>query len=767
MTAPSVVSEAYFPWTGAYPLASSNSYDSTGTDGLIVFFFSATGTSFVPVATYGGVTGTLIGQNTVPAQTSAGTLWAWSFRGYTPGAGTLLISSSTNYADSGCCYVVGLTGTQSSMLGNSSIVVSGTPSGSASITAAGANSTFIGLAASCQAPGVTGSGSPAPTLLESNTTATNNLGNVYSQASVSSGATVSISSSAAYNYTAAAVVEVLGASSGPSITSGPLSLSTSLGAATVRVPPVVTAAPLSLSVSLGSETLVVTPIPPSILAGPLALTISEGGIVVTFPNSITAPPLVLSLGLGAASVGSPVSITAGPLPLTIALGSETVGIAATLTTPITIPAGGSVTVTVRFTPTVAGSRTGALSIVSNAASSPNTVALTGTAVASGPAPLSRLSISGNQFVDSSGNKVRLKSVNWFGGESTNYIPHGNWIRRYTDMLSQMKTMGFNCIRLAFSGDTCSPGRTPPGTAFDATLNPEFVGQTSLQIYDLIIAWCQANSMYVVLDHHRRSAGAGTDTGIVAPYSTTQWQADWVLLATRYAANTCVVGADVHNEPYVYTWLEWKALVEPLGNAILAAAPAWLIFVEGVGAFTGTSNGVTYDNDNTWWGGQLMDVANNPITLSVPHKVVYSPHEYGQSVGSQAWLSTDSSPVTGYPAGIYTEIHKHWGYIYEQGIAPIWVGEMGGKFGLDGSGGATQPNGDVETVWMSTVIKVLNGDFAGTGTSQDTAGNKGMSACYWAYPPISGDTGGLVQDDWTTPQAPKLAVLAPFLTFTGT
>lgn len=427
-----------------------------------------------------------------------------------------------------------------------------------------------------------------------------------------------------------------------------------------------------------------------------------------------------------------------------------------------VAVGGACHIDVTFTPTATGTRIGQLTINSDAPGSPHHVPLSGNGI---PAvePLARLSISGNQFVTPTGTKVRLKSVNWFGAESTNYLPHGCWARRWTDMLDQMKSFGFNCIRFPFSGDFCTPGRTPPTTVFDASKNAEFVGKTSLQILDLIVDWCQTNHMYIVLDHHRCSAGAGTDSGIVAPYSEAQWHNDWVVLANRYKDNTCVVGADVHNEPYMYTWTAWKALVEPCAEAILAVAPDWLIFVEGVGAFTGTANGVTYDNDNTWWGGQFLDVWNHPITLSVPHKVVYSPHEYGQSVGSQTWLSRDGAPVAGYPTGIYTQIHKHWGWIYENNIAPIWVGEMGGHFGLDGNGNLTKPHRVPETEWMQAVVKILNGDFANLGTNQDTAGNAGMSFAWWGYPPNSGDTGGLVQDDWITPQQPKLDVIAPLFT----
>jgi endoglucanase len=40
---------------------------------------------------------------------------------------------------------------------------------------------------------------------------------------------------------------------------------------------------------------------------------------------------------------------------------------------------------------------------------------------------------------------------------------------------------------------------------------------------------------------------------------------------------------------------------------------------------------------------------------------------------------------------------------------------------------------------------------------------GMSFAYWSFNPNSGDTGGLVADDWTTPQTTKLAALKPILT----
>lgn len=93
------------------------------------------------------------------------------------------------------------------------------------------------------------------------------------------------------------------------------------------------------------------------------------------------------------------------------------------------------------------------------------------------------------------------------------------------------------------------------------------------------------------------------------YSHQSFVADWAFLAGRYA-KTAVIGADLWNEPKdTVTWgggnpaNDWAAAATAAGNAILSSNPDWLIIVEGTGV-------------NTWWGGNLMGVATNPIVLSV-------------------------------------------------------------------------------------------------------------------------------------------------------
>lgn len=493
------------------------------------------------------------------------------------------------------------------------------------------------------------------------------------------------------------------------------------------------------------------------------ITIAEG-VIEEVSDAPSVSSNVTSLAFGAVSVGETSTERSITLTNSGSVAAEITALSATGDFAITqgaigdpIPASGSRVVKVTFTPSAAGAAAGTILIETDAlVGSSFSISASGSGETVVVPSTPRLKIIGNQFVTvEDETPVVLKSVNWFGAEGTNYTPHGTWAVRWTDILDQIAEWGFNCVRMPFSGDFCSAGRTPPTTAFDIALNPDLVGLSALAIMDLILDYCETLGLYVVFDHHRREAGQGADgSPISGSYTQAQWIANWNVIANRYKDHPAVVGADVHNEPHDHTWTSWAPLAEACGNAILATAPLWLIFVEGVGQ----------NNDSTsyWWGGALKDVATRPIVLSVASKVVYSPHEYGQSVGSQQWLSTNGNPVANYPNNLYAVWHDNWGFIFENNIAPIWIGEYGGFFGVDGTGAATKPNGVYESQWVTNLIKYLNGDYNGDGVSNLPAGKKGMSASYWGYNPNSGDTGGLIQDDWVTPQPVKLALLAPFL-----
>ncbi|MAI70290.1 MAG: hypothetical protein CMM01_05195 [Rhodopirellula sp.] len=342
-----------------------------------------------------------------------------------------------------------------------------------------------------------------------------------------------------------------------------------------------------------------------------------------------------------------------------------------------------------------------------------------------------LSTLGNQIVDEAGESVRLAGVNWFGFETTNFAPHGLWSRGYVGMMEQMKAEGFNTIRLPYSDELFDAESIPNG--IDFSKNPDLEGLNGLEIMDRIVAQADELGLRVILDHHRSAAGnSANESGLwySAEYPESVWIDHLTRLATRYANNSSVVGIDLHNEPHGgATWgdgsaNDWRLAAERAGNAVLAANPDLLIIVEGVEA---ASSGYY------WWGGNLSNAGDAPVRLEVENRLVYSAHDYPASVYQQDYFSDPA-----YPDNLTEIWNENWGYLFRDGIAPVLLGEFGSK---------------LETVsdqqWFDTMVEYLKGDLDGDGDNDLESGQEGISWTYWSWNPNSGDTGGILKDDWQT------------------
>ncbi|MCV0428998.1 MAG: cellulase family glycosylhydrolase [Roseibium sp.] len=356
---------------------------------------------------------------------------------------------------------------------------------------------------------------------------------------------------------------------------------------------------------------------------------------------------------------------------------------------------------------------------------------TGQLIADGP-----LSTAGNQIIDSNGDAVQIRAVNWFGAENDVRAPHGLWQRPMTEMMDQMVDEGFNAIRLPFSVQNILENQVATSVGGD----PSLAGLTTLEIFDRIIDYAEEIGIKIILDAHRVTQGNGAE-GIwySGAYDETDWISAWETLATRYGDSTAVIGADLLNEPHLGTWgtgerNDWAAAAEQAGNAVLDVAPDWLILVEGIG---------NYDGDNYWWGGQLQGVRDRPVELAVDNKLVYSPHDYPASIYQQPWF-TDGSDL-------YEVFRENWGFIYEEGIAPILLGEFGSRL-----------ENAQDLVWAEAITNYLSGDFDGDGVNDLNAGEVGPSFAWWSWNPNSGDTGGYVLDDWTTVRQNAAVLLDPLL-----
>ncbi len=342
------------------------------------------------------------------------------------------------------------------------------------------------------------------------------------------------------------------------------------------------------------------------------------------------------------------------------------------------------------------------------------------------------STKGNKIVDSKGNEVHLTGVNWFGMETGTFAPHGLWERNWEDMLDQMAELGYNTLRLPYSNQMFDGRSLAQG--IDFARNPDLRGLRPIEIMDKIVAGAGKRGMRVILDRHRPDIEKQRELWYTDDYPEERWIADWRLLAARYKGNDTVIGADLHNEPHgPATWgtgdprTDWRLAAEKAGNAIHEINPDWLILVEGI---------EQYDGDWFWWGANLQGVAKYPVRLKVANKLVYSPHEYGPGVWSQSWFKDPA-----YPRNLPQVWNKYWGFIHEQNVAPILVGEFGGRR-VD----AESPEGK----WQRALLSFMK--------------EQGMHFTYWAFNANSGDTGGIIDEEdreWRAVVPEKVEFLAQY------
>jgi endoglucanase len=238
---------------------------------------------------------------------------------------------------------------------------------------------------------------------------------------------------------------------------------------------------------------------------------------------------------------------------------------------------------------------------------------------------------------------------------------------------------------------------------------------------------------VILDRHRPDSSGQSALWYTSAVPESTWITDLQALATRYQGDTAVVGIDLHNEPHDPacwgcgdTTIDWRLAAERAGNAVLAINPNLLIFVEGV---------QTYNGSSYWWGGNLQGAGTYPVRLNVANRLVYSAHDYATSVAAQTWFTDPTFPAN--MPGIWG---KNWGYLFDSGTAPVWVGEFG-----------TTLASTTDQVWLKTLVQYLRPTAAYGGDSYQWT--------FWSWNPDSGDTGGILQGDWQTVDTVKDGYLA--------
>jgi endoglucanase len=373
-----------------------------------------------------------------------------------------------------------------------------------------------------------------------------------------------------------------------------------------------------------------------------------------------------------------------------------------------------------------------------------------------------LHTNGNKIVDAAGNQVWLTGTNWFGFNASERVFHGLWSANINTVTRQMAERGINIVRVPISTQLLlewRAGTVVSNPNVNVFANPELSGMNNLQIWDYWLQLCEQYGIKVMLDVHSADAD---NSGHIYPVwykgsiTPEQFYVAWEWVTTRYRNNDTIVAMDIKNEPHggqnESPRAKWdgstdqdnfKFACETAGRRILAINPELLILCEGIQIYPRpgvpwTSTGVN-DYFNTWWGGQLRGVATNPVNLGANQdQLVYSPHDYGPLVFNQPWFQTDFTK-----ASLTADVWRpNWLYIHENNTAPLLVGEWGGRLGQD-------PRQDR---WMFAL--------------RDLMIENGIHHTFWVLNPNSGDTGGLLRDDWVSWDEQKYAMLKPALWQSG-
>lgn len=357
-----------------------------------------------------------------------------------------------------------------------------------------------------------------------------------------------------------------------------------------------------------------------------------------------------------------------------------------------------------------------------------------------------LHTDGNRIYDRDGRQVWLTGVNWFGYNTGTNLFDGLWNSQLVPTVKAIADHGFNLIRVPISAQLInewSRGEYPRAN-YNNAYNEELNSMNSLEIFEYFLKLAEANGIKVMMDIHSANTDASghnvnlwyTDQVSVEDYyHALEWMAD------RYKQNDTIIAYDLKNEPHgkpfegdgAAIWNDspaknnWKYTAEQAAGRILACNPNVLIMVEGTEIFPMNlqTNSDYHSTDSedyyfNWWGGNLRGVKYYPVDLGrYQDKLVYSPHDYGPTVYEQPWFQG------GYDFDSLMKDcwHDNWFYIHEENIAPILIGEWGGFM--------REPN----LTWMTYMRKLIK--------------DNRLNHTFWCLNANSGDTGGLLLDDFTT------------------
>lgn len=318
-----------------------------------------------------------------------------------------------------------------------------------------------------------------------------------------------------------------------------------------------------------------------------------------------------------------------------------------------------------------------------------------------------------------------QSIADFGFETGTMYPGGlSGKTTVRDVFTLLRAEGFNALRIPFSAEIAlNPDRIL------RVQDPDLDNLGHMARLAKFVDVAAEFDLLVMPDMHRLYANGGIDA---------LWYDNRTPYSRLLEAWTNIMGAiedkwnfafiDLKNEPHGQaTWgnsnraTDWNKAAEELSKALFGRFPQWhgLAFVGGIE-----------------WGNAIQGMRNFPIDLGRPdwtRRVVYSPHVYGPDVYDRPYFNF------GFPDNLPGIWESSFGFVESlYGQNAVVIGEWGGKYGRGPSGRRDKTWADTLAKWV--VNRCLEDNF------------------YWCVNPDSSDTGGILEDDWTTPVKPKLELL---------
>ena len=372
-----------------------------------------------------------------------------------------------------------------------------------------------------------------------------------------------------------------------------------------------------------------------------------------------------------------------------------------------------------------------------------------------------------QIIDKNGNAITFKGVSWFGFNNANHVVNGLWQSDFDTMLRQIKSLGFNAVRIPFDFDFIFDSSIKPNGissyCHGSPCNQDIPQDSALNTFQWVVKKFTDNGIFVLIDDHYEDNLYGTNQE--------KWISGWKKIAQIFIDNP-MVGYDIYNEPdsHSLTWegssngTAWSKGIMSAAEAIYTIDPAKLLFIEGTAqSALGSNWGDGFATDDATVSQNISNPKNFFIQLVAQpfiNQIVISPHIYGPD-GTNNGGPDHSNQATAYAA--WSRLH---GYLFNNflnvnntnqsgfcikdscHLFPIAVGEFGGKF--DSSDPYHQQ--DVATlVNLATYLTRL-----GTGKPASP------SWFYWDWNPNSGNTGGILKDDWSTIDCNKVNYLKKYL-----